>query len=152
MPPEDRQPLDVDPALDAALEAVDALLAAAPSPEADAVAADLERAAAIARFEVRQERDGPFRTASFGAVPVVPERPLLPELVPPRAALAAAATPAAAALAALIDALEDLQEALVFRADCCEFTDAVHNSAAYLNAGGHVDRAAAHLLALAARA
>jgi hypothetical protein len=95
-----------------------------------AVRADLEHAVAIASFDADGAGDGgPLHEAHFGQVPEVPEGPMFPGLT---------AGP-------LMDAMDELQRALIWEADNAEFTDANLNSAVYLRAAGHLDRAAATL-------
>lgn len=100
------------------------------------VAALVERAAGLANFDIRFVEGGPTHAIDFGgAVPQEPQRPAYP-------ALAAVRDSVEEEIGVLIDALEDLQIALVFQADCAEFTDARFNSEQFLRAAGHVDVAA----------
>ena len=121
-------PLEPDLAQPAAR--VEAELAAVDDAE---LRAAVERALALASFEAHAEQDEPFHHASFGGgAPAWPQGPLLPVLD---------GSP-------LMAALEELQQALVFNADCCEFTDSNLNAAQYLYAAGYIDRAAERLVAL----
>jgi hypothetical protein len=115
-----------------------ALAASAPFP---AVAAEVGRAVALARFQAREPDGGPVWKGQMSAgVPQPPEGPMFP---------AFAAVRGDAGLDPLMDALEALQHELVWAADCAEFSDAVLNAAQFLRAGGHVDLAARAVLALA---
>jgi hypothetical protein len=111
----------------------------------EAVAAAVERAVALARFEVPDERDGPFYDVDFGATPQEPPAPIFPAFV-------AVWTTVAAPVATLMAALEALQRALVWEADCAGFTDARNTSIQYLRAAGYLEIAAEELLVYAERA
>lgn len=117
-------------------EALDA--AAALGERGQPVRSELERADALAHFRARPEEGEPFRHASFGRVPAMPEGPMFPALVPL----------ASGPLRRMVEALEALQRQLVFEADCAEHTDALNNCRQYLHAAGRLDRAAEALLAL----
>jgi hypothetical protein len=115
------------PHLPTALYRMQIALADVPSGPARA---DIEHAVAIATFDADGAGDGdPLHVAHFGQVPQVPEGPMFPGL------------PAGA----LTEAMDELQRALIWEADNAEFLDANLNSAAYLRAAGHLDRAAAAL-------
>ena len=95
------------------------------------VRADIEHAVAIATFDADGAGDGgPLHEAHFGQVPQVPEGPMFPGLE---------------AGALTRGAIDELQRALIWEADNAEFLDANLNSAVYLRAAGHLDRAAAAL-------
>ena len=103
-----------------------ALADVAPGP----VRADLEHALAIATFDADGAGEGdPLHEAHFGQIPEIPEGPMFPGL------------PAGP----LTEAMDELQRALIWEADNAEFLDADLNSAVYLRAAGHLDRAAANL-------
>jgi hypothetical protein len=124
--------------LEAALAETERALAGAP--RVGKVAEPVERAIGLARFQIRP-RDGPYLEAALSpAVPQIPVGPMLP---------AFAEVPAGPAVRALMDALEALQVALVWEADCAEFTDANLNSAQFLRAGAQVQIAADALVELA---
>jgi hypothetical protein len=94
------------------------------------VRADIEHAVAIATFDADGAGDRePLHEVQFGQVPQVPEGPMFPGL----------------ASGPLTEALDELQRALIWEADNAEFLDANLNSAVYLRAAGHLDRAAAAL-------
>lgn len=96
----------------------------------------VERAIGLAGFDIRFVEGGPSHAVDFGGgVPQEPKRPAYPALAAVRASVDEE-------IGVLIDALEDLQVALVFQADCAEFTDARFNSEQFLRAAGHVDVAA----------
>ena len=110
------------------------------------IAAHVEHACALASFSVRPARDDPIRAETFGTgVPAWPEGPMFPGLVTARERLEGEP------LAALIDALEEMQKALVFRADCSEYWDALLNRTVYLHAAGSLDRAEPLVLELTRR-
>ena len=110
------------------------------------IAAHVERAFALASFSVRPAREDPIRAETFGAgVPAWPEGPMFPSLVSARERLEGEP------LAAMIDALEEMQKALVFRADCSEYWDALLNRTVYLRAAGRLDCAEPLVLELARR-
>lgn len=97
------------------------------------VAGHVQRAVALARFEVHDPDDGPFRHEPLSEnVPQTPRTPLIPALGPGPEA----------------QALEALQYQLVWAADCAEYSDALNDSRQFLRAAGHVDLAARALLGL----
>jgi len=110
----------------------------------EAVGDAVARALALARFEVFGERDGPFHRVDFGPTPQQPRPPMFPAFVSAR-------TTVGAPVASLMESLEALQQALVWEADCAEFTDARNNSIQYLRAAGHLELAAGRLLDYAKR-
>jgi hypothetical protein len=100
------------PALDLAIEAAERHLPGLPP----AARGFVERAVALARFEVLHQRGEPFYSGELsGGRPEPPGR--------------LHADP-------VIDAL---LRALVWEADCAEFTDAVHNARQYLTAAGYLE-------------
>lgn len=111
----------------------------------EAVSAAVVRAVALARFEAPDERDGPFLEVQFGPTPQEPRSPMFPGFV-------AVWTTVGAPVAALMESLEALQRALVWEADCAEFTDARNNSMQYLRAAGCLEIAAEKLVGYARRA
>jgi hypothetical protein len=93
------------------------------------VARHVEAAAALARFRARVESETPYRHEPLSdGVPQEPAGPMYPAFAHVRGEL--------------YDALEELTRALVWAADCAEFTDATGNARQYLHAAGHVDLAA----------
>lgn len=111
----------------------------------EALATSVGRAIALARFDVPDERDGPFLDVSFGSTPQEPRTPMFPAFV-------ALWTAVGAPVAAMMAALEALQRELVWAADCAEFSDARNTSIQYLRAAGHLEQAAEHLIVYARRA
>lgn len=128
----------------AALRASEAAMPWNPEALEDAAAA-IGRAVALARFEVPDERDGPFFDVEFEPTPQEPRSPMFPAFV-------AVWTAVGAPVAALMESLEALQRALVWEADCAEFTDARNSSIQYLRAAGYVEIAAEQLVVYAKRA
>lgn len=128
----------------AGLQASEASLPWNPN-ELEAVGVAIERALALARFEVPDERDGPFYDVDFGSTPQEPQAPIFPAFV-------AAWTTVGAHVAALMESLEALQRTLVWEADCAGFTDARNTSIQYLRAAGRIEIAAEKLLVYAKRA
>lgn len=110
-----------------------------------AIGAAVERALALARFEVPDERDGPYYDVDFGPTPQAPRAPIFPAFV-------AVSTTVGAPVAALMESLETLQRTLVWEADCAGFTDARNTSIQYLRAAGYLEIAAEELLVYAERA
>ena len=102
------------------------------------VAPHVEHAVALARFQAHDPPGGPFRHEPLSSA--VPQRPIGPMY------------PAFEHVHGdLYDTLEALTRALVWAADCAEFSDATGNAHQYLAAAGHVDLAARAALALAGR-
>jgi len=114
-------------------------------PLLNGIAARVSRAVQLMRFEVH-ESDGPFHRSSFKGPPKWPATPLFPRLADPGAFVGAPG----AAVQRLFDAIEALQQQLVFEADCQEYVDALQNSAQFLRAAGHLDEAEPDAVALAA--
>jgi hypothetical protein len=115
------------PDLPTALYRIQIALADVPSGR---IRSDIEHAVAIATFDADGAGDGgPLHDAHFGQVPQVPEGAMFPGLPS----------------GPLTEAMDELQRALIWEADNAEFLDANLNSAVYLRAAGHLDRAAAAL-------
>jgi len=117
--------------------------------EIEEIAAALDKAHAMASFQASHQSGDPFHSVAFpGGVPQMPKGPMFASFAEGQRLARLGDEKTAGLLVRLMKALDDLQRALIYRADCQEYGDALNNERQYLCAAGYLDLAEPHVLAL----